>query len=172
MLADGALIIVLFFISHSEALSFLNLKITPIDGVTTLGEECFYQNEKFRLTWNVSDKCERRTCYADSKVVVVTKCGDIPEGCYLSSKERQPLPLCCNTTCNIKTYMCLTRDGRLLKNGDELNLRDPCVRYICKNGILVTQTCQTYTDPKCSASQVDKCAPYPACCGVAKVCAG
>ncbi|XP_075527171.1 uncharacterized protein LOC142559463 isoform X1 [Dermacentor variabilis] len=172
MLAGGTLIIVLFLLSSSEAFTFSNVKIVPVDGVPSLGGKCTYKGQTFRLSLDVADRCERWTCYADTNVVVVTKCGETPQGCSLSSKGTKSLPFCCNTTCNMKTYMCLTSDGRLLKDGDDMKLSEPCVRYICKKGILVTQTCQTYTDTKCSASQVDKCAPYPACCGISKVCAG
>uniref|UniRef100_A0A6G5AGI0 Putative kDa family member n=1 Tax=Rhipicephalus microplus TaxID=6941 RepID=A0A6G5AGI0_RHIMP len=148
----------------------MNMKVVPVDGVTVLRNSCFYKGETFSTSVYKKNPCEKWTCYADTNVVVVTKCGDPPHGCSRKPGLQQQLPFCCNTTCRMKSYMCLTPDGRLMRDGEQKNLRNPCVKYICKKGILITQTCPTYEDSKCKASLVDECAPYPACCGVTKVC--
>uniref|UniRef100_A0A224YA84 8.9 kDa family member n=1 Tax=Rhipicephalus zambeziensis TaxID=60191 RepID=A0A224YA84_9ACAR len=171
MLACITLVFLVFRLFLSEALTFSNVKVVPVDGVPVLGDDCIYKGKRFSSSVEIPDSCERWACYAETAVVVVTECGDLPRGCFFSSRRRH-LPFCCNTTCDMKSYTCLTPDNRLMGNGEVFSSRHPCVKYHCKNGVLVTQTCPTYVDPKCSASHVDECAPYPACCGVAKVCAG
>ncbi|XP_075730696.1 uncharacterized protein LOC142774193 [Rhipicephalus microplus] len=173
MFTKGVVVICLSCFSLAKAMIFFNnVLVVPINDVLTFGDYCYLFGRNFTGRMRLLNKCERWTCYADINTVVVVKCAELPDHCDTIGFRNDPLPKCCNTVCTPSQFICQTHDNRMLKDGQELNSTKPCVRYVCKKGTLVTQTCQGYEDSKCSAANIDPCAPYPHCCGAAKVCQG
>uniref|UniRef100_A0A131YU85 8.9 kDa family member n=1 Tax=Rhipicephalus appendiculatus TaxID=34631 RepID=A0A131YU85_RHIAP len=173
MWTNGVVVIYLLCLSLTTAMIFFNnVQVIPINDVFTFGDYCYFDGQNFTGRMRLPDKCERWTCYANISVVVVVRCAELPKNCDTIGYRGDPLPKCCNTVCYPSKFMCQTGDNRMLMDGQELNSTKPCVRYVCKHGTLITQTCQGYGDSKCSAANIDPCAPYPNCCGAAKVCQG
>nr|XP_054931214.1 uncharacterized protein LOC126539185 isoform X3 [Dermacentor andersoni] len=132
--------------------------------------ECFLFNKTFTGRIHTPGKCEMWSCYPESRTVVVVRCGKLPYGCYSLGGPDLPLPKCCSTYCDPYMFTCLTPENKLLLNNQEYNSTNPCVRYSCQKGALVTITCLGYGDTSCSASNINPYLPFPACCGVGKVC--
>uniref|UniRef100_L7LTP8 Putative 8.9 kDa family member n=1 Tax=Rhipicephalus pulchellus TaxID=72859 RepID=L7LTP8_RHIPC len=59
---------------------------------------------------------------------------------------------------------CRTNEGKILNDGQVLNLSSPCVSYSCHKGNLKTEKCPGAGDPMCKASFVED-GPFPKCCG-------
>ncbi|XP_049515013.1 uncharacterized protein LOC119432412 isoform X1 [Dermacentor silvarum] len=171
MLGGGVPVIYLLCLSLTEAMLFFhNVQFIPIEGVTTVGDECILFGKRFSGRLHIPGRCQTWSCYPNTSNVVVVRCGPLPNGCYTLGGLDQPLPKCCNIACDPYKFACLTPEGKLLRDGEEYNSRRPCVRYTCKSGALITMTCQGYADLKCSAANINPFSPYPSCCGVGRVC--
>ncbi|XP_075528258.1 uncharacterized protein LOC142560210 isoform X2 [Dermacentor variabilis] len=99
------------------------------------------------------------------------ECGAPPEGCYLQQGVDRPFPYCCRVRCP-ELSVCVTSNGSLMKTGEIINSSDPCLRYMCKNGILLTQGCPVPSETLCAAPYKNKGLPYPECCALKRDCIG
>uniref|UniRef100_A0A224Y3Q4 8.9 kDa family member n=1 Tax=Rhipicephalus zambeziensis TaxID=60191 RepID=A0A224Y3Q4_9ACAR len=131
---------------------------------------CWMLGKSFNGTIQIPGKCQTWSCYDDTHNVVVSKCGDVPSYCRPIGLPEDSFPWCCRVLCLPANFMCQTPNNTMLKSGEVLHLTRPCVKYTCKRGVLVTQTCQAQLSHKCYATNVDKHAPYPKCCGFGRMC--
>lgn len=171
MLIQGLLITGIFWLSHSLADPYANVKHVEIRGVSVKNKHCKYNGHNFTGDKDVNNSCEKLTCYPRSRTVWRMTCKEPPFGCNLTS-TMGIIPECCEYTCPEIKHNCLGSDGVLIEDGKSRNLTNPCQLERCNKGTLeVMETCEKATSKGCTVSFIQgmKESPYPSCCGV-RVC--
>ncbi|XP_054931208.1 uncharacterized protein [Dermacentor andersoni] len=174
MLKYGALVAFLVSLLLSQGIMeimYTSVNVTPIVGIQVTSDGCHYNGFKFnglQYSWN---PCQRLSCHLQSQVLVKMECGAPPEGCYLQEGIDRPFPRCCRVRCP-EMSVCVTSNGSLMKSGETLNSSDPCLRYTCRNGILLTQGCPIPSETSCAVPYTNTGLPYPECCGLKRDCIG
>uniref|UniRef100_L7LPW8 Putative 8.9 kDa family member n=1 Tax=Rhipicephalus pulchellus TaxID=72859 RepID=L7LPW8_RHIPC len=161
-------VVLVLWLSHTQASNWDHVRHTYIP-VNITGRNCLYEHHNFSYEADTNETCEKLRCYAYERKVVKMTCVIPPSSCNLTLTGE--FPDCCSHKCFNVSRNCLGSDNKLIEDGKNRSLVNPCRLEGCSGGIVtVLETCLGAGDSQCKPSLANETEPYPACCGAAVAC--